>query len=190
MTIFEDKDNSLEYINMDMGYDGKKLINYLKNHLKNGSTILVLGMGLGKDLNTLSEHYIATGSDFSSLFIEVYRQDYPEADLLRLDPVELKTDRKFDCIYSNKNLQNLSKDELSQSLTRQQKLLNSNGFLFHSFWYGNKVENHHGLKVSYYNHETICEVIPSNLELIEFTRYSQIRKEDSFYVVLKKRDTP
>ena len=100
MGFFDNINNVNEYINMSMGYDGKALIEILKLYLKPGSTLLELGMGADKDMDILSETYKVTGSDFSTLFLELYKKTNPKADLLRLDAVELNTERKFDSIYS------------------------------------------------------------------------------------------
>ena len=119
MGYFHEEKNVLEYIKMAEGYDGKELIEILKNHLPVGSTVLELGMGPGKDLKILSSDYIVTGSDYSNVFLELYRKKNKNADLLLLDAITLKTRRKFDCIYSNKVLIHLTRQELRMSLKRQ-----------------------------------------------------------------------
>ncbi len=187
MSFFEYKKNIKEYINMSMGYDGKDLIEVLKTHLKAGSTLLELGMGPGKDLDILAETYTITGSDFSTLFLELYKNSHPDADLLRLDAVKLNTERKFDCIYSNKVLHHITQKELQISFNHQLRLLNKNGLVFHSFWYGDKEENHHGLRFIYYTKETIHKLIHSDFELIEFKQYTEMSEGDSFYIILKKK---
>ncbi len=53
MTYFNDKEKVSQYIEMAQGFDGKELIGILKKHLKEGSTVLELGMGPGKDLDIL-----------------------------------------------------------------------------------------------------------------------------------------
>jgi len=186
MSFFENENNINEYINMALGYDGRELIEILKLHLKSGSTVLELGMGPGKDLDILAETYKVTGSDFSSLFIELYQKTHPEADLLRLDAVKLDTDRTFDCIYSNKVLHHITQDDLEKSFEQQLRILNKDGIAFHSFWFGDKEENHHGLRFIYYTQEILKKLIPSDFEIIEISRYLELKKDDSLYVVLKK----
>jgi cyclopropane fatty-acyl-phospholipid synthase-like methyltransferase len=187
MNFFDDIDNINEYINMSMGYDGKELIEKLRLYLKPGSTLLELGMGPGKDLDILAETYKVTGSDFSTLFIDLYRKSNPEADLLRLDAIELKTDRKFDSIYSNKVLHHIKEDELEESFKNQLKILNEEGLIFHTFWLGDKEENHHGLRFIYYTHEKLMKLIPDSFELIKSEEYGELKENDSFYVILRKR---
>lgn len=186
MGFFDNIENVNEYINMSNGYDGKDLIEVLKTHLHAGSTVLELGMGPGKDLDILFENYSVTGSDFSTLFLELYRKTHSDADLLRLDAIELNTDRKFDCIYSNKVLHHITQKELQKSFNNQLRLLNENGMAFHSFWYGDKEENHHGLRFVYYTQKILEKIIPKEFEIIEFNRYTELATNDSFYIILKK----
>ena len=65
MSFFHEEKNVKEYISMCEGYDGEELINILRNNLAEGSTILELGMGPGKDLDILQKYYKMTGSDYS-----------------------------------------------------------------------------------------------------------------------------
>lgn len=187
MHFFEGEKEVNEYIAMNKGYDGKELIEILKNNLKVGSSILELGIGLGKDLDILSKTYRATGSDFSSLFLSLYQKDHPNADLLLLDAVELNTKHKFDCVYSNKVLHHFSREDLIDSFNKQLKILNDGGLIFHSFWNGNKEENHHGLRVIYYTIENMKKIIPSEFEIIEMETYKEIKNDDSLYIILKKK---
>ncbi len=132
----------------------QSLLKVLKKYVEKDSKVLELGMGPGKYLDLLSNSYIATGSDSSKVFLELYRSIKLDADLLLLDAVMMETDRKFDCIYSNKVLYHLSKNDLRTSFRNQYKRLSESGILFHAFWYGDKEEKHHGLRFVYYTEET------------------------------------
>ncbi len=44
-----------------------------------------------KNVDLLNQVYRATGSDNSNVFLELYREKYPSADLLRLDAVNMET---------------------------------------------------------------------------------------------------
>ena len=55
MGYWNNKKNIEEYIKMSEGYDGRKLIKILKKFLPEGSSVLELGMGSGKDLDILNE---------------------------------------------------------------------------------------------------------------------------------------
>jgi trans-aconitate methyltransferase len=100
MGYFDERKNVDDYIHMAEGYDGRDLIAVLQKHLPARSTVLELGMGPGKDLDLLAQTYQVTGSDYSNVFLDLYREKHPAADLLQLDAVSLATERKFVCIYS------------------------------------------------------------------------------------------
>ena len=97
-------DTAVQYIKMAEGYDGKELIEKLKSYLPAGSTVLELGSGPGTDLEILSQYYHVTGSDFSQQFLDILVEKNLSNELLILDATTLKTDKIFDCIYSNKVL--------------------------------------------------------------------------------------
>ena len=63
-----------QYIKMAEGYDGHDLIEKLKKFLPDNSLVLELGSGPGTDLKILSETNTVTGSDFLSIFSELYCQ--------------------------------------------------------------------------------------------------------------------
>ena len=123
MGFFHQEKNVNEYIKMVDGYDGRELIEELQKHLPRGSSVLELGMGPGIDLTLLKKYYQVTGSDYSEVFIERYRKQHPEADLIVLNATTLKTDRKFKGLYSNKVLMHLTREELKQSIKRQVEIL-------------------------------------------------------------------
>ncbi len=128
MGFFDTEEGVDEYLEMAKGHDGRELIEKLSAHLAPGSTVLELGMGPGHDLEILlAGHFRVTGSDSSSLFLERYRAKDPEADLLHLDAVTLETDRPFDCIYSNKVLQHLQREDLVKSVPRQAAITRGRG---------------------------------------------------------------
>jgi trans-aconitate methyltransferase len=131
MGYFDDEKNVQKYIEMAEGFDGRELIEALKKHLPHAASVLELGMGPGKDYEILSQFFQVTGSDSSQVFLDRYKKKNPAANLLLLDAVTLDTEQRFDCIYSNKVLQHLTREQLAQSLHRQSKVLNSNGILFH-----------------------------------------------------------
>ena len=188
MGYYDDNESVEEYIKMAEGYDGRELIEVLKRRLKNGSTVLELGMGPGKDLELLSEHFHVTGSDNSTVFLDRFRRESPDADLVLLDAVTMDINRQFDCIYSNKVLHHLTKPQLKESLRQQARVLNSFGILLHSFWYGDKVEEYFGLRSVYHTEESLSEAIGDEYGIIESERYAEMEEDDSLYIVLRKRN--
>ncbi|QMU53465.1 MAG: methyltransferase domain-containing protein [Nitrosopumilus sp.] len=185
---FFDTENGVEqYIKMAEGYDGAELIKILQKYLPENSTVLELGIGPGKDVNILKKSYEVTGSDNSQVFLDKYKKNHPNKDLLLLDAVTIQTDRKFDCIYSNKVLHHLTKEDLTKSLQRQNDVLGPNGIAFHSFWKGNKVEEMEGLLFTYYETEDLKKITESNFDVLAMETYAEMEKDDSIYVVLRIR---
>ena len=187
MGYYDDDKNVEEYIEMAEGYDGREFIPVLRKYLENGSKVLELGMGPGKDLELLSENFQVTGSDNSQVFINKYRKDHPDADLVLLDAVMMDIDRKFDCIYSNKVLHHLTKEQLEKSIANQAKVLNRGGILFHTFWYGDKEEEHSGLRFIYYTEDKFSELVGIEFEIVKSVKYAEFEEEDSVYFVLRKK---
>jgi cyclopropane fatty-acyl-phospholipid synthase-like methyltransferase len=120
------------------------------------------------------------------VFLDLYREKHPRADLLELDAASIATDRTFDCIYSNKVLHHLSKSDLPYSFTRQRELLTVGGLLMHSFWHGDQEEEHHGLRFVYYTEETLLRAIGPGFEVVTMERYKEMEQGDSFYILLRK----
>ena len=145
-------------------------------------------MGAGKDLLLLNEHYTATGSDSSQIFLDRFREQYPKLDAIHLDAITVETDRRFDGIYSNKVLYHLTREQLIESFKKQAQILNPNGVALHSFWYGEGDEAMHGLHFAYYTENTLREVIGDEYEVMKIAKYAEDETDDSLYVVLKKRE--
>jgi len=186
MAYFDDEKKVTEYIKMAEGFDGRKFIPVLRENLEENAAILELGMGPGKDIELLGEFFRVTGSDNSQVFLDRFRANHPGADLLWLDAASLETERKFDCIYSNKVLHHLATAQLQASFQRQAEILNPGGWLFHTFWYGDTEEEYSGLRFVYYTPETLRELISDRFEEIELTMYTEMDENDSFYILLKK----
>ena len=186
MNFFDSNKNVDEYIKMAEGYDGHELIPILRKHLPDGSSVLELGMGPGKDLELLGAHYQSTGSDSSHVFIERYHKFNPESDLLLLDAVTIDTKHTFDGIYSNKVLIHLTKKELKTSFQRQAAILNTGGIAFHTFWHGDSEEEYNGLRTVYYTPDSLALLISDSFEIVETNMYTEMKRGDSFYIILRK----
>ena len=187
MNYYHEEKSVSEYIKMAEGYDGKEFIPVLRKYLPENATVLELGMGPGKDVELLSEYFQVTGSDYSKIFIERFQKIHPDADLILLDAITLKTERKFDCVYSNKVMYHLAKAELEESFRRQADLLTNGGILFHTFWYGDEEENYSELRMIYYTQETLSKLIGDEFEELEYKMYAEMEENDSFYIVLRKK---
>ena len=186
MGFFDTEKGVNEYIRMAEGYDGEELINILQKWLPKKPTILELGMGPGKDLDILKKNYTVTGSDNSQIFLDKYKKQYPESDLLKLDAVAIDTSRTFDCIFSNKVLHHLTREDLKKSIQRQTQILNPNGIAFHSFWRGDKDENYEGMLFTRYQTEELKKIIGDEFDILAMGVYTEMEKDDSIYAVLRK----
>ena len=185
MGFFDTKKSVEEYINMAKGYDGKELIKILQIFLPKKSSVLELGMGPGTDLDILRKNFTVTGSDNSQIFLDRYKKQNHNTDLLKLDAVTLSTDRTFDCIYSNKVLHHITREDLKKSFQRQKDILNPNGILFHSFWRGDKDENFDGLLFTKYQSDGLKKIIGNLFDILRIEIYTEMEKDDSLYVILK-----
>jgi len=186
MGFFDTEKGVDEYLKMAEGYDETKLIKILQEFVPEKSTVLELGMGPGKDLDILSKTFTVTGSDYSQVFLDRYKKQNPNANLLKLDAVTIPSDRTFDCIYSNKVLHHVTREDLKKSFQRQKEILNPNGIAFHSFWRGDKDENYDGLLFTKYQIDGLKEIIGDNFDILSMSIYTEMEKDDSIYVVLKK----
>jgi trans-aconitate methyltransferase len=187
MNPFSTRKSAAEYIYMSDGYDGRAIVEVLNRYLPPGSSVLEIGMGPGRDMELLEEKYSVTGSDISRAFLDLYREKEPDADLLQLDLLTLETDRRFDCIYSNKVLHYLSPEQLRRSFLRQGEVLKPQGLLCHTIWYGDKRITVKGMDFHYYTAETISRLLGDGFELLSATPYREMDFNDSMLLFIRKK---
>lgn len=183
MEFYDNEETAKQYIAMAAGYDGRELIEALRIHLPEGASVLEIGMGPGVDLKILKKYYQVTGSDNSQFFLDRYCKLEPDADLLYLDAIELDTERRFDCIYSNKVLHHLTNDKLTKSLQRQRTLMSDTGIVMHSFWRGTGIDKHHGMKFVYQTEESLRSLFDSVFNILDIVTYKEMETDDSLYVL-------
>jgi SAM-dependent methyltransferase len=184
---YENEHNVASYIKFTPARDGTLLVDALSEHLARRATVLELGMGPGRDFERLGQHFHVTGSDFSRLFLERYRRANTSADLLYLDARTLDTGRRFDAIFSNKALIHLSADELRQSFRRQHAVLNDNGLILHSFWYGEGEQAFNGLNLVYHNENDLPAMLADDFTILALNRHTKQAEGDSIYVLARKQ---
>jgi SAM-dependent methyltransferase len=187
MVYFDSEKNVLDYMKMVDGYDGAELINDLRNYVKDGSTVLEIGMGPGVDLDILKKYYKVAGSDSSKIFVDIYKRQHPNADVFLLNAADIRIDRKFDCVYSNKVLIHLTKEDCLKSLKMQKTILKPGGILFHSFWHGDKAEEHHGLLFTYYKEDELRRMTKDDYNILKIQKYMEFEKNDSIYIILQRK---
>lgn len=184
---YENEQNVANYIKFTPAHDGALLVDVLGEHLEQESSMLELGMGPGKDYKLLSERFRVTGSDFSRVFLERYRKHDSSADLLHLDARTLETDRTFDAIFSNKALIHMSRVELQKSFARQHALLNDQGLILHSFWYGEGESDFNDLTLVYHNENDLAEMLERSFDIVALERHAKMSEGDSIYVLARKK---
>ena len=188
MGFYDSPEGIEQYIQMAEGLDGARLIGILEQFLPAGSSVLELGMGPGKDLDLLYDHFKPTGSDTSQLFLDRYLKLRPDADLLLLDAAKLDTERTFDVIYSNKVLHHLSRADLKKSFKKQWERLNPGGLIMHSFWLGDQESYHQGLRFVYHSDASIQDAMSNWFEIAASQIYTEIDDGDSFWVIGKQKN--
>jgi cyclopropane fatty-acyl-phospholipid synthase-like methyltransferase len=187
MSYYETLENVKEYIEMAKEYQSTLVVDLLKRHLSPGKSILELGMGPGNDFKCLVEDYDITGTDKYEHFISLFKEGSPDANVQVLDAVDLDINQQFDCIYSNKVLMHLTKEELHASLKKQWALLNEGGILFHTFWHGEDKEYHGGMLNQYYTKKMLEYQIGDEFDVVLMAAYEEFEPNDSIVMVLKKR---
>lgn len=185
---YHTKESVAEYIQLAKDVSGKLLINEMRQYLPNNCRVLELGSGPGKDWEILHEEYQVIGSDFSLEFLERLRSKHPKGTFIELDAATMRTKLHFDGIYSNKVLHHLSNDELSNSIIRQEALLNYNGIICHSFWKGQGREDFKGMLVNYHDEDDLQRLFSPKFEILELISYAEFEENDSVLLIARKKD--
>ncbi|MFZ1807454.1 MAG: class I SAM-dependent methyltransferase [Cyclobacteriaceae bacterium] len=184
---YNTKESVQEYIKLAKDVNGRQLIESLKQILPSDSVILEIGSGPGTDWQILNESYRVTGSDNSTEFLNHLISKNPKGEFLELDATSLKTNKKFDGIYSNKVLHHLNDNELIDSVKRQYEILNSNGIICHSFWKGEGSEIFKGLFVNYNTKATLNLMFQKHFEVLSIEEYKEFEDGDSLLLFGKKK---
>lgn len=183
---YHTKESVEEYIKLAEGVNGRQLIEKLKNYLSPKSLLLEIGSGPGTDFQILKNDYRVIGSDYSTEFLNRLKNTYEKDEFLHLDAITLKTDKKFDGIYSNKVLQHLTEEELKSSIQKQVDILKPNGIICHSFWKGEGSEVFKGLFVTYQTDESIRKLFKEFFEILLLNEYQEFDDGDSLLLIGKK----
>ena len=184
---YKTKESVEAYIKLAKDVDGGQLIAKLNNYLPSNSLLLEIGSGPGTDFQILKKDYKVVGSDYSTEFLRRLISNNINDEFLNLDAVTLRTDKKFDGIYSNKVLQHLTDEELRISILRQANLLNFNGIICHSFWKGEGEEVFKGLLVNYQTDESLRILFEGNFEILLLEEYNEFEDGDSLLLIGKKK---
>lgn len=181
------KESVDEYIELAKDVNGEQLIKKLKDYLLPNSLLLEIGSGPGSDFQILKEDYNVIGSDYSAEFLSRLISRFVNHEFLNLDATTLKTNKKFDGIYSNKVLQHLTDEELRKSIKRQAELLHPNGIICHSFWKGEGDEIFKGLLVNYQTDKSLRIMFEDSFEILLLEAYTEFDEGDSLLLIGKRK---
>jgi SAM-dependent methyltransferase len=184
---YKTKESVEEYIKLAKHVDGKQLIQKLTEYLPSGSLLLEIGSGPGTDFQILKNHYKVVGSDYSEEFLTRLNKNNEKDEFLNLDAITLKTDKRFDGIYSNKILQHLTNEDLKNSIQRQFEILKPNGIVCHSFWKGEGDEVFNGLLVNYQTNESLRILFQDYFKILWIEEYDEFEDGDSLLLIGKKK---
>jgi len=184
---YKTKETVAEYIRLAKGVNGKQLIKKLGQVLPLNSVLLEIGSGPGTDWKILNKSYQVIGSDNSTVFLDHLITKNPNGEFLELDAITLRTDKKFDGIYSNKVMHHLTDNELADSIKRQYEILNPKGIICHSFWKGEGSEIFKGLFVNYHDKVHLKAHFKSYFEILSIEKYKEFEDEDSLLLIGRKK---
>jgi len=184
---YKTKESVDEYIKLAEEYDGRALIDKLRDFLPANSYLLEIGSGPGTDWKILNDFFNVVGSDYSAEFLKRLNAGAPKGDFLDLDAVTLTTRKKFDGIYSNKVLHHLTDIELVASIKRQCAILNPGGVICHSFWRGEGTESYKGLFVNYHSNEGIESLFADYFAVVFLENYKEFDDNDSILIIGRKK---
>lgn len=187
MEYYENKKNVESYLKFIPSHDGRMLVDKLVAALPDGSKVLEIGIGPGKDFELLSRHFDVVGSDYSREFLRLYRLRNDRAHLIQLDARTLNTDLKFDAIFSNKALIHLSRRELLGSFARQHDVLNDGGLILHSLWHGQEDQDFDGLRMVQHTEQDLETMLERDFEVLDIGLHAKMSEGDSVYVLARKK---
>ncbi len=184
---YKTKNSVEEYIRLAKDVNGKQLIEKLKKVLHANSVLLEIGSGPGTDWKILNEFYNVVGSDNSVEFLNHLVTEIPSGQFLELDAITLKTDMRFDGIFSNKVMHHLRDNELTDSVKRQYEILTPAGIICHSFWKGEGSEIFKGLFVNYHSDASLTEIHKDYFEILSIESYKEFEDGDSLLLIARKK---
>ena len=185
MNFYTDPVKVDEYETMCEEYNGSELYRVLDKHLTDNSTLLELGSGPGSDINYLKKKYIVSGSDLSDEFLIRCKKKHSDVPFINLDAVSIKTDKLFDCVFSNKVLHHLTVEDLEKSLKRQQEVVEENGLFAHTLWLGDKEFTMEGMLFIFHNREHLVKLVSKYFTIIELYDYKEFEAGDSIFILAK-----
>ena len=185
MEFYNDPSKVDEYEKMCDEYDGSELYRILDKHLENGSSLLELGCGPGNDIANLIKKYKVTGSDLSDEFLSRCKKKFLAITFLKIDTVNIETEKTFECVFSNKVLHHFKMQQLEESLNHQQSVIAKNGIFAHTFWLGDKEFTMEGMLFVFHNRAKLLALVSKYFTILETYDYKEFEEGDSIFIIAK-----
>jgi len=111
---------------------------------------------------------------------------YPEAiTFLKIDAVNIETEKTFECVFSNKVLHHFKMQQLEESLNRQQNVIAKNGIFAHTFWLGDKEFTMEGMLFVFHNRAKLLALVSKYFTILETYDYKEFEEGDSIFIIAK-----
>lgn len=185
MDFYNDPSKVDEYEKMCDEYDGTEIYMVLDRHLTKNASLLELGSGPGNDIHYFQKNYRITGSDLSEEFLIRCRKKFSDIPFKKLDAVLIETNETYECIFSNKVLHHLARNNLKKSLKRQQQVITPNGIFAHTFWLGDKEFSMEGMLFVFHDRDKLLSLVSEYFTILETYEYSEFEENDSIFIVAK-----
>ena len=142
------------------------IIKILEGNLPKYKKVLELASKKGEDLEVLDGYYEVVASEDEKVKTRYLKDKYLDIRVILLEPISMDTHKKFECVYSNNLLSDLSIEQIEISLENQKNVLEGESLIFHIF---------DETKVS---QEQIEKIVLENYKILESES-----KENQFYIL-------
>jgi SAM-dependent methyltransferase len=170
--------NAAEYFEQTVNLNMQESLERFTELLPEGSSILDLGCGSGRD----SAYFISCGYDVTAIDASEEMCNIASIhigqDVLQMKFAEMDFDEVFDGVWACESLLHVPGDEIEEIQSKVKNSMKINGILFMSFRYGDFEGEQDGRYYTDYQTRTIKELIAKfeDLELIEIKKSEDIRQ--------------
>lgn len=185
-------ENAKDFFENTKNADMTELYNFFLKYIKDGTKLLDLGCGSGRDTKYfLDKGYDVVAIDASSEMVRLSSQ-LTGKRTLHMTFEDLNFENEFDGIWACASLLHVSREKIDDVLNKIARALKDNGVLFASFKLGDKEEFRNGRFFNFYNDASFSELISNHkyFKIEETLITSDVREgraeEKWFSVILRK----
>lgn len=177
-TISYYDENAEEFCKNTLGADMSFCRDKFLQYLKIGAAILDAGCGSGRDSVAFRQlGYHVTAMDASPKICREAEKVLGQKVLCKTFE-ELDNENAYDGIWACASLLHVPKDRMPEVLYRLKRALKDGGILYASFKYGEEEKVVNGRLFSYYNEQSIKELMVENgFEVLELFVTQDVRKD-------------